>query len=457
MKYLNTFLLILLPVWAMSQGESIDLEKLKAPTSPASTIIGIQPSEISRPKSVKDLELSIYNNFSSDNSSFIPNDYALEVMPYWMFNQKNIDEMSYLNNTGWRSGWSNLSVSIATSTAYKLADTVNSNAIGVGVRTLLYRSKMNDKARKLTNQIYLNRNNEQLNSLIYGYIKRAKDEGIDMGDFNSVKNFIQNSILKSATDTFRIQAKDKHKDFIGFPSIKDLQRSLDAQFELLAPDSASLSTDINWKDQVSAIRGPLEVQCSVDSLEENLTDYLTNRQGFQLEMAGAVSVNFPTNAFDYSRVPQWGIWFTGTYQEKESSVLQYLAMVRYIRNDVEFYRQFEVNDSINSSDALDFGGKFVLFPSKKFTAEFEGTARYQSKVVEKAIVESNMKTETETETETGWNYRWLLNVNYQIKPDLVLTYSFGKDFDPLFTVNGNVISSLGISFGFGNPTISEPK
>ncbi|OYT12307.1 MAG: hypothetical protein B6I19_09980 [Bacteroidetes bacterium 4572_114] len=59
----------------------------------------------------------------------------------------------------------------------------------------------------------------------------------------------------------------------------------------------------------------------------------------------------------------------------------------------------------------------------------------------------------ETENVTAWHYRWVLNINYQIKDNLVLTYSFGKDFDPLLKVNGNIISSLGISFGFGNPKL----
>lgn len=440
-------------MWASSQSSEVDLEKLKAPTSPASTIIGIQPSEISRPKSVKDLELAMYNNFTSEGSLTLPTEYALEVMPYWMFNRKNINELDYLDNVGWRSGWSNLSVSVATSTSYKLADTVNSNAIGVGVRTILYRSKLKGRAKQLAENIYANRINEALNIDISYSIDDAADEEVDLSDFNAVKEFAWNNIFNAAEDTFCVQKNDDHYDYFGFASSKDLKRSFDAQFDLLEPFKDSLSNVDSWEDRINEIRKPLKELYSVDSIEYHLTDYLTNRQGFQLEMAGAVSVNFPTNDFQYSRVPQWGLWFTGTYQDEAKSVMQYLMMARYIKNDVEFYKQFQVNDSVNASDSYDLGGKLVLFPGRKFTAEIEATARYQVRTVDKIFSENNAGTEIEKD----WNYRWLLNINYQVKDNFVLTYSFGKGFDPLFTVNGNVISSLGINFGFGNPTISGPK
>ncbi len=444
MKHLIFLLLVLLPVWAASQSNEVGLEKLKAPTSPASVIIGIQPSEISRPKSVKDLELAIYNNFYTNNSFALPTDYALEVMPYWILNQKNIDERNYLKNVGWRSGWSNLSVSIATSTSYKLADTVNSNAIGVGARTILYRSKLEGKAKKLVNEIYLNRVIESLNIVVSTYLDQAELQGIDMNNFTAVKDFILTSVIEDATLKFQNQ-----EDYFGIVSENDLRNNLETQFDLLEKDSTSLTTVENWEAKLNEIRKPLKAQYSVDSIETHLTDYLTNRKGFQLEMAGAVSINFPTNEFNYSRSPQWGVWLTGTYQGNEKAVLQYIGMARFIRNDLEFYRQFQVNDTVNSSNSLDLGGKLVLFPGRKFTTDAEAIARYQNSTVEKSLKNSDM----ETENVTAWHYRWVLNINYQIKDNLVLTYSFGKDFDPLLKVNGNIISSLGISFGFGNPKL----
>ena len=44
--------------------DNLPLEKLKAPAAPAATIINVQPTEISRPKSLKELELAVFNNFA---------------------------------------------------------------------------------------------------------------------------------------------------------------------------------------------------------------------------------------------------------------------------------------------------------------------------------------------------------------------------------------------------------
>ena len=121
MKSLISILICLVLSLVSNGQEKINLENLKAPSSPASTILGIQPSEITRPKSVKDLEATLFNNFTDNYSLSIPNDYGLEVMPYWIFNNKNIDQLGYLKNTGFKSGWSTLSISVASVISKTLA------------------------------------------------------------------------------------------------------------------------------------------------------------------------------------------------------------------------------------------------------------------------------------------------------------------------------------------------
>lgn len=47
------------------------LDALTTPTSPASTILGMQPSAILQPKSYRTLEAAVFSNFSDTNGNGI--------------------------------------------------------------------------------------------------------------------------------------------------------------------------------------------------------------------------------------------------------------------------------------------------------------------------------------------------------------------------------------------------
>ncbi len=64
-------LIISLPVNAQEK-----LNKLIAPTSPASSVLGLQPSTVLSPKTSQELETAIYSNFLNSNGLVIPNDFA---------------------------------------------------------------------------------------------------------------------------------------------------------------------------------------------------------------------------------------------------------------------------------------------------------------------------------------------------------------------------------------------
>jgi hypothetical protein len=58
------------------------LDALTTPSSPASTILGMQPSAILQPKSYRALEAAVFSNFNdTDGNGIIPNNFGLEFMP----------------------------------------------------------------------------------------------------------------------------------------------------------------------------------------------------------------------------------------------------------------------------------------------------------------------------------------------------------------------------------------
>ncbi|HMT28906.1 MAG TPA: hypothetical protein PKD91_06475, partial [Bacteroidia bacterium] len=70
--------------------EAIDLTELKAPSSPAFSILGVQPNDIARPKTFEALEANLFSSISGENSTILPNNYALEFSPYWLMSHPKL-------------------------------------------------------------------------------------------------------------------------------------------------------------------------------------------------------------------------------------------------------------------------------------------------------------------------------------------------------------------------------
>src|SRR5262245_42359826 len=55
---------------------------LRTPTSPAFTLLGIEPTSVERPNTPSSLAASLLNQTAG--FSTLPRDYALEFSPYWL-------------------------------------------------------------------------------------------------------------------------------------------------------------------------------------------------------------------------------------------------------------------------------------------------------------------------------------------------------------------------------------
>lgn len=105
-----------------------DIGELAAPSSPAFTILGIAPSEISRPVTPRAFLISIADIIDKDG---IPSDFALDIAPYWWSSHPKLTFDEYRNSRGFlEAALQTLSVSIGTD---RLEDDLGSN-IGLGAR-----------------------------------------------------------------------------------------------------------------------------------------------------------------------------------------------------------------------------------------------------------------------------------------------------------------------------------
>ena len=143
----NTLMFILLVFCSISNAQE-KLNKLQAPTSPAASILGMQPSAVLSPKSYQALETALYSSFVGENgTAVIPNDFALEFTPYWTKNHSlSLDEYLYpkkLTDQFIR----NSSLSIASTQNFQLGDSTATNGLGFGYRTTFYIGNKKDREK----------------------------------------------------------------------------------------------------------------------------------------------------------------------------------------------------------------------------------------------------------------------------------------------------------------------
>jgi hypothetical protein len=136
------------------------LDALKTPTSPASTILGMQPSAILQPKSYRALEASVFSNFSdTDGNGIIPNNFGLEFMPYWA-NDHGISLEEYLYpKANLDQIYRNSSFSLASTQKFPLQDSTLTKSLAFGYHTSHFFGNKKDK--KIIQDHIHSLNNEQ--------------------------------------------------------------------------------------------------------------------------------------------------------------------------------------------------------------------------------------------------------------------------------------------------------
>jgi hypothetical protein len=135
---------IAIPLSGITQEK---LNPLKAPTSPASSILDLQPKHVLEPKSYQALETALYSNFLNSNyDAVIPTDFALEFTPYWTKDHSlSLEEYLYPKDIS-KQLIRNSSFSLASTQNFILGDSTTSNGLAFGYRTTFYISNQKDRA-----------------------------------------------------------------------------------------------------------------------------------------------------------------------------------------------------------------------------------------------------------------------------------------------------------------------
>ncbi|MFZ1686752.1 MAG: hypothetical protein WAU70_04995 [Flavobacteriales bacterium] len=454
---------LFLPLIALAQDDiGTKLTEVRAPQSPAAALLGMQPNVINRPKSWQALETALYTNFFSNNSFSVPNDFALEFTPFWAGKKKTMSMERFLQPSGWEAFQRNTSISIASTQNFLIGDSVKTNAIGIGLRTLIVDGSKAEKERTVA--LYkATLKGSRYSSVIFRHIEKAMrepalraanaDRAALVAQVNTELDAAQNALMASFPD-------DKAE-------VKRAIADVKAYIEQDAPDAAfgALNPVRPADNDPNAPPAPPE---PFDTISDYLDQYLridenlatiekirNGSKGFRVELAGSLMCDFPTNENDLSYVAKGGIWLTPSYQPINSESFEFLGVCRVLWYHRPFYEKYDP-DAFTFEQNIDYGLRLV-YKRPKFSIEAEAIGRSSSTVLSDTTDEQTGITTRQTKSEADFQY--LLNLNYELTETITLTYMFGKQLDPVLNldVNGDVISLLSLNLGLGGPTSSTTK
>jgi hypothetical protein len=438
MRYYGLFLLLII-IFGAGKIQAQVLEDLKAPAMPAATIIGTQINEISRPKSLKALEAAVFNNFlDSSNNFLIPNNYAFEIDPFMLTKRTNFDYLEYLDDSLKHNLWRNLSFSVASTNNYIINDTITSNALGFGGRTIILNGKVNQELEKSYTEIiekykFLKKTEGRIRTKIDSYI-----ENREVIDLDSLRSYLlNNNELNSPENTIIV-----NQVFDLLPGNTN-KENIEEKF-----------TDI-YKETFSAQ--------ALDQFSKLIDLVKSERYGWRWEIDAALAMTFPTNEFNYCIVPKFGLWSNLSYKPFKKKELkngelaevpgnfEFIGLVRWINNDNDFMNKYNPVDTVQfqAGSVFDFGIRAV-FEIKKFSAEIEYLYRLNQNK-ESVLVNGQEYSRTINDD----TYKLVLNLNYNITDNIVLSYNLGKNFDMITNNHGNLITGFSINFGFGGADKDE--
>lgn len=376
-----------------SQDDKVNLDLLRAQSSPAANLLGIANSDIEKPTDVNALMVSLRE--SSENFSAFPTSFAVDIAPFKLGgNYQDLRAKTTNFSVGFKQ-------SFVTSVAFKkieedLEESVEAaSRLGLGIKFSLIRGKLNNETIKALDKIEF-------------YQKEMQRNAIEDHEEDDIYILLKN---KSDLVVERNEIKDQESE-----KYKELTKKIEALEKQIIEATISASKNNSKIFQ--------------ENIKKEIDKVKLDRYGFYLDFSVGTVLDFRNNKFDNSQISKTGAWLTGGWNwEKESSSLIFIT--RYLYNPDSPLANPELKKE--NLHTLDMGSRYVLnFFNKKFL--LSGECIYRS-ILNKSDYESSWK--------------MLLNFEYEVAKNQRLTFSFGRDFSGTYNKDGNVIAALNLLVGIG--------
>ena len=451
--------MVLLPAGAAARqvvDPATSVDELKAPPAPALFVLGLAPTTIDRPQSVRAIIASVV---AASKDTGFPRNYSVEISPYWLATPKlSFDE--YYRNSG-RNLYRQLSVSVAMT---PLGDTgTPGTAIGIGARTLVLAGRphprLEELRRDLANkQATLHRLVEfqapgqdlitlltsgrsaamdammaELNAPAFVALRDEMNKlhlevqklGIQIDKLDPA-NQAEKDKLQKALDAVRAQQLQ-----LGPKMVAAVQQSKAGEFLTASGVLQALSARLEPAQKAAVTKS----EAAVSSAALAIQDLDQQRVGPLLSVAYASAIEIPGNRTTDIRLGRSAFWLTPGYRFLActpkngkaacTASIEVLGVARY-----------QTDSSLEPSESTwEFGSRVVWQPYVPFATSLEWLGR------------------TETDDDTGT--RLVAVAEYRFTETAHLYASFGRDFaDP--GNRRNLVSTLGITLGFGKQPIVDP-
>lgn len=383
-----------------SSSEPITLKDLRTPSAPAFTLLGVSPTDIERPTTPRAFAVSLLSAVQRGNNGLLPNDFSLEVAPYWLTPHPGLDFETYANPHPVQAIRQTLSFSVATAKvpAAQAGAATDLMDIGIGVRASPWAGRTGKDVATLKAAITVANTRAALIDALIALLGTPRRALPDPPSTTLLR--LRNAPHAGLTDEQHTAMFDEVTGAIE----QALAASSDPALMLAALRKLRTDGDAARK------KAALELQTANQK-----------RIGFTLDLAGGLVTRTLEAETSHARVTRTGVWATPGYNDDHLSIL---GVVRYLRN---------TDDPVMAADLVDLGGRFVGTVGD-LTVSFEAIRRSNR---------SPLRVRDSTE-------RAVVNFEYKVNEDVTITSTFGKDYgDTRFGYDGTTISLLGVNFGLG--------
>ena len=424
-----TTIFILLTYFQVNSQADLNLTELKAPSSPAFTILGVQPTEVSRPTSFDAFKASLFNDFTSEDGIALPQNLALEFSPFWLFSHEKLTFEKVLNTTDIGNNiLRNSSFSVAT---VDINDENTNQSIGtrmgIGYRTMIFKGSASDANKEKLKKAVNTLNQTQIMKL--GVLAPLQAVATD----NSLTTI--DDLINAIKIETQLYLSSQNLDKSDEDSIRDNIENLVIPWLELQKNKNALSgktvTQFTQSDLIPYVSDKLgseDLSAQAAAVQKLISG--DKYQGFFLEFAASLALDFDQSKFDDSRVSKWGLWLTPSYRLEDES-FEFLGVIRYLRDE---------SVAMMESDNFDLGAK-IVFERNRFSFSGECIQRFQDS-------KSLMTNSSESESD----FKAVVNIEYKLTNTILLTYTFGENFEVNTGNTDSLVSSVGLSYTIGGNT-----
>jgi len=362
------------------------IDLLREIQSPAATLIGLSNTDISKPSDPSSFIVNLRQ--ASSDFTQVPVNYAVDFAPAWLFSAEKIDHTISASNGLKENIWQSMVLSVA----------INNDAIREDMTTMSSNSALGLGIRVSLSRGKISDKSKAQAGRIYSLVSSLN---------SNVSNDVSAALAKDTTYN------------------NALKRITAGNISNLEKDTSNIRLIQNRELAIAYSKLDSE-NSNIQRLADNLS---LERTGFKLDLNAALSYNFRDAAFGNREFDQAAIWLTGSY-DIEKSPFTVLGILRYLDNPGEL---IPIDQNVVMEDLRIFNaGLRLIYEYDKFRASAELIVQESSS----DLLESGAK--------------YVFNLDYQIRNNMSLTLSFGRDFDGTLAQEGNLISAINFIAGFGN-------